>query len=31
MTRGRLRNIERVNKEPWILLSLFAIALLLNH
>jgi len=31
MTRGRLRNIERVNKELWILLSLFAIALLLNH
>ena len=31
MTGGRLRNIERVNKELWILLSLFAIALLLNH
>jgi putative nucleotidyltransferase with HDIG domain len=31
MTSGRLRQIERVNKELWILLSLFAIALLLNH
>jgi putative nucleotidyltransferase with HDIG domain len=31
MTRGQLRHLERVNKELWILLSLFAIALLLNH
>jgi putative nucleotidyltransferase with HDIG domain len=31
MTRGQLRHVERVNKELWILLSLFAIALLMNH
>jgi putative nucleotidyltransferase with HDIG domain len=31
MTHGQLRHLERVNKELWILLSLFAIALLLNH
>ena len=31
MTRSQLRQLERVNKELWILLSLFAIALLLNQ
>jgi putative nucleotidyltransferase with HDIG domain len=31
MTRSQLRRFERVNKELWILLSLFAIALLLNQ
>ena len=31
MTRAQLRRFERVNKELWILLSLFAIALVLNQ
>ena len=31
MTSIDWRRFERVNKELWILLSLFAIALLLNH
>lgn len=31
MTRVQLRRFERVNKELWILLSLFAIALVLNQ
>ncbi len=31
MTAHALRRVERVNKELWILLSLFSIALLLNH
>ena len=31
MMYAQLRHLERVNKELWILLSLFAIALLLNH
>jgi putative nucleotidyltransferase with HDIG domain len=31
MTRAQFHRFERVNKELWILLSLFAIALVLNH
>ena len=31
MTRMQFRQLERVNKELWILLSLFVIALLLNY
>ena len=31
MTRTQFRQLERVNKELWILLSLFGIALLLNQ